>query len=194
MDFTRFPLSETQYLKINLGCVYDDECKYCSQIDIDYIDEEESINIRFGFANLQDFCFFIAESRRIQDILDGKLVLPLDILDPGFEFNECYEKEIRVNRAMDYHCWSNSHNHVRPFYNSWMHNDQDGNIVFQITPLYPWHRTTKKDFPNRISYNKFIKNYKPIIKVLIPKVNLLAWIDQAKVLENKYFKDTSKIL
>ena len=58
MIVSKFMISDTQYLKINPECIEDDECKSCADIDIDYVDEEKNICIRFGYENARSFCYF----------------------------------------------------------------------------------------------------------------------------------------
>ena len=59
-------------------------------------------------------------------------------------------------------------------------------VIFEITPFYPWHNVKKKDHKDFISYKKFIENYKPILKIVIPKYRLKQWISQAKKLKKKF--------
>ena len=47
-----------------------------------------------------------------------------------------------------------------------MYNDKDGNIIFEITPCYPWN-----------------KDYKPAVQIMIPKERLEKWLPQAKKLK-----------
>lgn len=185
MNNLKFIISDTQYLKVNPEPMEKDDCEVCAHCDIDYIDEEKNIFIKFGYDFTSSFCYFIAESGRMQKLIDGEMVLDDNISNnPGFEWNQYYEGLIKDTNVIEkYHFESNAHKKIRPFFDSWTYNDKDGNIVFEITPFYPWHNVTKKTHPEKISYKEWIKDYKPVIKTVIPKENLKQWIVQAKELK-----------
>jgi hypothetical protein len=60
---------------------------------------------------------------------------------------------------------------------SWLYNDQYGNIILEITP---WFNVRK--CKSKASYEKWIKNYKPILKRTIAQEVAQKWIQQMKVL------------
>ena len=80
----------------------------------------------------------------------------------------------------------NDHLQIRPYYNSWLYNDEQGNIIFEITPFYPWFYVTKKTNKEKVSYKEWIENYKPTIKTIIPHKNLKKWIIQAEHMKKEY--------
>ena len=183
MKTSKYMISDTQYLQINLECINDDECKICAQIDIDYIDEEKNICIKFGNEALSDFCYKILESGFIKKLINGEMTIDSSITDDlGFECNQYFNGIKKKSIVINYLFGSNDHKQIRPYFNSWMYNDKDGNVIFEITPFYPWHYETKKSCPEKISYKKWIKDYKPVIKTIVPKENLKKWIKQATML------------
>ncbi|MCX5922966.1 MAG: hypothetical protein NTU89_00185 [Candidatus Dependentiae bacterium] len=187
MDLAKFMISETEYIKIIPEHIGKDDCEVCAHCDIDYIDEEKNIIIRFGYEFTSTFCYKIAEYGNIQKLINGKMKIDTKVSnDLGFDWNQYFEGIIKDTDVETYHCWSNSHKQIRPYYSSWMYNDKNGNIVFEITPFYPWHGETKKSNPNFITYKKFMKDYKPRVKAIIQKENLIKWIDQAKELKRKF--------
>ena len=187
MDLAKFMISETEYIKIIPEHIGKDDCEVCAHCDIDYIDEEKNIIIRFGYNELSSFCYKVIEYGFFQKLIDGKMALDSSITqDLGFEWNRFFKDCKQRTKASDYHCWSNSHKQIRPYYSSWMYNNKNGNIVFEITPFYPWHGETKKSNTNFITYKKFMKYYKPTVKTIIPRENLIKWIDQAKELKRKF--------
>lgn len=190
-NLTKFVISDTQYLKINPECIHDDDCKFCAEIDIDYVDEENNLCIRFGYQHASSIYYKIAESAQFQHLIDGKKTLDLVVEnDPGFEWNQYYEGLIADTDVLEkYHCWSNSHKQIPPYFNSWMYNNQNGDVIFEITPFYPFHHETKKTHPGFVTYKKWIKDYKPTVITTIPKENLKQWIIQAKELEKIYFPE-----
>lgn len=193
MDLTKFKITDTQYLKINPENIDKDECKFCANVDIDYVDETNNICIRFGYEHFSSLCYFVAESGYIQELINEKKSLDESIMyDLGFEWNQFFQGVQKSNICFKYHCFSNDHKGIRPYYNSWMYNDENGNVVFEITPFYPWHGKTKKSNPDFITYKQFMKDYKPTLITTIPKENLKQWIDQAKKLKKKYYPELEK--
>ena len=152
------------------------------------MNEKNNINIRFGYEDASDFYSFLAESDFVQRLLKGEVILfENNINDPGFEWNQYYEGLMKSTDVIKkYHFAGNSSKQIRPYYNSWLYNDEKGNIIFEITPFYSWHNTTKKTNPEKISYKEWIKNYKPAVKTIIPKENLKQWIRQADEFGKKY--------
>ena len=190
INLTKFVISDTQYLKINPECIHDDECKFCANIDLDYIDEANKITIRFGYDHFPSFCSFISKFGRIQQLINNEAIFDDSSNDLGFEWNQFYQGLIKDTDVLEkYHFESNSHKQIRPYFNSWLYNDKDGNVIFEITPFYPWHGESKKSNPDFITYKQFMKNYKPILKTIIPKENLIQWIAQAKELGKIYFPE-----
>jgi len=183
-DLTRFMISDTEYIQVLPEPVDKDECEVCAHCDIDYVDEEKNIHIRFGYNFSSSFCYSVAEYGRVQKLIQGEMVLDGNAAkNLGFEWNQYFEGKIKKTIVGNYHCWSNDHKQIRPYFSSWMYNDTDGNIIFEITPNYPWSNEKKKDNPGWISYKKFMESYKPILKTMIPKERLQQWIPQAKKLK-----------
>ncbi len=92
---------------------------------------------------------------------------------------------------MQYFFFSNDHKQIRPYYNSWLFNDPEGNIVFEITPFYPYVYETKKSHPDFITYKQFMKDYKLAVKTFIPKENLKQWIEQAKEIKKVFIDEAA---
>lgn len=184
MSHLKLMISDKEYLLVNYEPFNEDNCMTCTHCDIDYINEDKDINIRFGYDLTSSFCYFISECDRPLKIIDGKMVKdPKE--DLGFQWNQYYQGKKGFKGDLTHLFQSNSHKGMRPFYNSWIYNDQDGTIIFEITPFYPWHNTTKKTHPERISYKEWIKDYKPTIKTVILRENLIQWIEQTKALKRE---------
>lgn len=76
---------------------------------------------------------------------------------------------------------------------TWIYNDEQGNIIFEITPLYPHTYTYKK---RRRSYNHFLKwmqTYKPIYKQIISKEIAQQWIEHATLIIAEIDKNTEEL-
>jgi len=59
---------------------------------------------------------------------------------------------------------------------TWIYNDVDGDIVFEVTPLYV---ACDPQEQNYVSYEEWIKNYKPFLIKKISKEVVQQWLDQA---------------
>ena len=188
MNITKYKISDTQYLKINPDeFIHENECQFCAEMDIDYIDEKNNMDIRFGYEFADEWYAFLVESKRIQKLLKGEMILDENIThDVGFEYNQIWQKGQKATNILKNHWISNSPKQIHPYYNSWLYNDKQGNIIFEITPFYPWFYKTKKTNPDKISYKQWIKDYKPVVKTIIPKENLKQWIKQADEFGKKY--------
>lgn len=55
------------------------------------------------------------------------------------------------------------------YVSTWLYNDQDGNIVFEVTELFKWSikKTYSEQDPEFLQYLEFLKGYQSIIKVII---------------------------
>ena|SRR3990167_6589069 len=95
INLTKFVISDTQYLKINPECIHDDECKFCANIDLDYIDEANKITIRFGYDHFPSFCSFISKFGRIQQLINNEAIFDDSSNDLGFEWNQFYQGLIK---------------------------------------------------------------------------------------------------
>lgn len=60
--------------------------------------------------------------------------------------------------------------------NSWLYNDNDGNIVFELTPIYPWFYSDPGPGETFIKYSDWMKQYQPLLKRIIPKEVAQEWL------------------
>lgn len=92
INLIRFKISDTQYLKINPESIGVDECKFCANIDIDYVDEEKNISIRFGYQHASSVYYRIAESGYIQKLINGESFFDSTVNDDlGYEWNQYFK-------------------------------------------------------------------------------------------------------
>lgn len=198
MDITKFIISDNQYLKFHfeqLEKLSPNVCIPCYKIEVDYVNDKQNIDISFGYTEVSHVCYFFTKSSLISQLLNNKMNLSNDKIDNlGLEINQYFEGVSESDVCFNYLFLSNSHKRVRPYYNSWLYNDEIGNIVFEITPFYPWHDPAEADNPNFLSYETWIKDYKPIVKTTIPFHSLKQWIYQikkwCKILENNDHKES----
>ncbi|MBP9764815.1 hypothetical protein KBD08_00580 [Candidatus Babeliales bacterium] len=182
IDVIKFNITEKQYIQVIPEPFQEGDCEVCAMCDVYYIDEDIKLNIRFGYTEIETFNGVVG-IKNFDDLLDNKLFFDVQQrIDPGFEYNQyCQELIARSDVMNKYFFESNSHKAILPYYMSWFYNDKDGNIVFEITPFYPWHYATKKKCSDKIPYKEWIKNYQVTIRKIIPKETLIAWDNQAKL-------------
>ncbi len=85
-------------------------------------------------------------------------------VDPENPFNENYAL------LKKYALWES---HIT----TWIYNDEQGNIILEITPYYPYA------FSDEYSYQDFLtwmQNYKPLLKTILPRHTAEQWLIQAQ--------------
>jgi hypothetical protein len=68
---------------------------------------------------------------------------------------------------------------------TWLYNNDQGDIIMQITPSYRWHFFDPKEDENYITYEEFMQNYQPILFRTIPKEVAQEWLIQVEQLAAK---------
>ncbi|MFA6066403.1 MAG: hypothetical protein WC707_04465 [Candidatus Babeliaceae bacterium] len=82
-----------------------------------------------------------------------------------------------------YNLWSTPGD-IRPKVTTWLYNDKNGDIIFEITPNYFWHFDEPTPDEDYITYEEFMKNYEPYVIRTIPHEVAQTWLEQAsKLLE-----------
>lgn len=76
---------------------------------------------------------------------------------------------------------------------SWIYNDERGNIIFEITPKYPWNYVEPKENEHYIPYEEWIKSYKPFLIRKIPIEVARQWLDQATSVLNKIEENMARL-
>lgn len=168
-------ISEYEYLEVIPDATQKDQC--CCFCDVYYINKKTDTSIRFGYDYLSSLIYFITQDGYINKLINNEMIIATNA-DLGFIWNEYYNGNINTKEALKYCFISNSHKQIRPYFNSWLYNDHDNNIIFEITPFYPWHNVTEEKYKDFITYEKWIKDYKPTIKTKISKKNIKQWSKQ----------------
>lgn len=196
MDITKFMISDKRYLKISndklpieklIEC---EDCLVCTHIAVTYVDEENNINIPFGFYATGSFVSKMATSDFLQERLEGKAMYDKSVSgDLGFLSNQYFEGLLASFPEFEHYFMSNTYKQTGMAFQSWLYNDKDGNIFFEITPFYPWNDPDLRKDPRRVTYKKFMKDYKPVLETIIPKESIQQWIDQGKQLRKLWGLD-----
>src|SRR3990167_1484516 len=196
MDITKFMISDKRYLKISndklpieklIEC---EDCLVCTHIDITYVDEENNINIPFGSEATGGFCSIMTTPDFLTKRLEGEAIYDKSVNgDLGFLYNQYCQELIGSFPGFDYSFMAKLDRKTGTVFESWLYNDKDGNIIFEITPFYPWNDPYLRKDPRRVTYKKFMKDYKPILQTIIPKESIRQWIKQGKELNKLWFNE-----
>jgi hypothetical protein len=82
--------------------------------------------------------------------------------------------------GLNYHLFS-SFGDAKPQVSTWLYNDDNGDIILEVTKDYPWHFVfDEKDYDDLeyITYDEFMKDYKPLIQRVIPREVAIMWVEQ----------------
>lgn len=126
------------------------------------------------------------EIRRFNKILNEALnnALYLDKLiieDIGYFYNQEEHQGINsvYNTLSPYWAWSTPSNT-----RTWIYNDQEENIILELTPAYPWFDFDPEEHPEKkkafIPYAEWIKTYKPYVVRTIPRDVAEQWLKQTQ--------------
>ncbi len=109
--------------------------------------------------------------------------------DIGYLYNEYYQNKHNfilhnfTSGGQDWigyqhHLWESSKNNVRLI--TWLYNNINGTIIFEITPCYPYLFCEPTEQPDYIPYKEWIKTYQPYLIQEIPKKTAQEWLTQAE--------------
>ncbi|MGZ6251412.1 MAG: hypothetical protein ACXWL2_05250 [Candidatus Chromulinivorax sp.] len=104
-------------------------------------------------------------------------------VDPDLFKNIGYYWNESINGADQEHPFNKNYSILKKYTpwgahtSTWIYNDEQGNIILEITPYYP------HTFSDKYSYQDFltwIQNYKPLFKTIISRHVAQQWIEQAQ--------------
>ncbi len=153
------------------------------EITIVFIEGEEEYLLCNDFIkeSLDRLKLFLKQALKNLKFLDSSLNQ-----DIGYMWNEVLQDKLpyKVNEelwvGLCFSLWEGGDD--KKHFATWLYNDPDGNIVMHITENYPWHFRKKGESENYISYNEFIRNYKPILIRIIPHQVARQWLAQCEYL------------
>ncbi|MBI2353314.1 hypothetical protein HYV11_03695 [Candidatus Dependentiae bacterium] len=76
---------------------------------------------------------------------------------------------------------------------TWIYNDKEGNIIFEITPSYTWSYNWIRDGEIFTKYSDWLKTYKPYMIKKISKETAQEWITQLDELIEKVTKNDERL-
>ena len=93
----------------------------------------------------------------------------------------------------DYRMWSGSTD-INNRVTTWLYNDRDGNIIFEVTKTYSWFYIQDGDIERSdfVYYEDFIKDYKSLMHYVIPRDVAILWLEQAKKWLQIFYENEKK--
>ena len=200
-----FILNDHEKFIINIDNAEDIiDCCYQSQVTLYINDKKRSI----GKSIITDFAQEL--KRKLTLTLSNEL-----ILHPSIEKNIGYYWNQKLNEdssnlfliqgkeesywvGSTYLLWTTDSRKKNQRYATWLYNDTQGNIIFEVTPTYPDTFIDPEDPADLKAYQEWMeKKYKPFFTRTIPRDVGIQWLDQAnlilqtisdnvKMLEEKY--------
>lgn len=77
-------------------------------------------------------------------------------------------------------------------YISWIYNDEQGNIIFEITPAYPLGCIDQENELEVKNYQNWMKSYEPLVITIISEETALQWLKQAEAILEEISKNMAK--
>jgi len=169
---------------------------------------EQPILLNEGFseivlANIPIYYAMQKFSASLQQALDIELVFHKSIIrDIGYLYNEySFNKsledksifvEIVANKktfwvGYKYYIWSSCLKNSS--FATWMYNNRDGFIIFEVTPLYVVY---DEEESNYIAYEDWIKNYKPYLIRTLSRETAQQWLEKANYIVEQIDKNIAR--
>lgn len=135
----------------------------------------------------------------LKKALLNKIQLHKSIPDIGYQYNEycdfLFNENSQVKRKFAYKKLENSNTWTGNSYElwaydviSWIYNNLNGQIIFEITPIYADDFSEPKE---KESLQEWLTHYKPVMTRIIPKHVAQQWLVQAQeIIERIYANNT----
>jgi len=132
----------------------------------------------------------------LKKVINNKAGLPSSIdQDLGYLWNQKMhaDSDNKEKYELPGPLWCST-GHEEGICESWLYNNDQGDIILEITPSYRWHFFDPEEGENYITYEEFMQNYKPILFRTIPKEVAQQWLMQAEQLYAKIQENEAKEL
>jgi len=95
----------------------------------------------------------------------------------------CNDREAKSWVGLIYLLWTTDSNIKYQQYATWIYNDVYGNIIFEVTPIYPEGYVDQEDPAEVQAYQEWMEtSYKPFFTRIIPMDVAIQWLDQANLI------------
>jgi hypothetical protein len=195
-----FKLSELECIKISTEHHVDfAEIDYCCGDAKMYFVNQQQLRICQETVGL----IFEAWISRLNKVINSKLFLHESLIQNlGLMWNQKFQKKSNnffmtstTDGKSSYWIGLNyevggTFNDANPYVTTWLYNDNAGDIILEVTPFYKWSMQEQEpEDPDFISYDEFVKNYKPLIHRVVPRDVAMVWLEQAMKVYRGFFKD-----
>ena len=206
-EIIAFSLNAKEKILIELEVLLRDiHC--CSKVNIFFISGQSKYLVSNDSLRESMYCLAIllekalANNLQLHDSIESSGLAQKDI---GYLYNEycqqlwneyiknrggfSYEKDEEGRKVWvgyQYRLWCYD-------FQSWIYNDSDGNIIFEMTPMYTTHYDDK-EFEYSVLYEQWIKDYKPFLKRKIPRNVAQEWLLQANKILQQLEENVQRML
>lgn len=179
-EFT-FHFSDHEYIQIKMHSIAE-SLHCCTQIPMIYSAKSQDILLSIGSVKTNMYIF----AKLLRKALSGTLQLDASIQkNIGYLYNQDLHEERGDLKYEDFGAlafWVGQSYQLWAYQSaSWLYNDKNGDIVFEITPLY----IPKKQNFDVQEYQDFLKNYAPILIKIISKATAQELLHKAELILHK---------
>ena len=180
-----FEISPTEKIIIQLDLSLDRlDCCYIVDILLSQFNQEYTLSNEPVRCAMEDLTKFLKQA------LNNELQLHESITQNiGYLCNEYWQEkegfvidhltnETSIWVGYRYRLWEGNNNNVST--NSWIYNDNNGAIILEITPSYPYTFCEPAEEPDYIPYDEWIKTYKPYLIKTLSIETAQKWLEQSK--------------
>src|SRR5579872_3409464 len=135
------------------------------------------------YYNIHQLMMFLKKSLNNELLIDKSITADIGYLLNEYHINEkgfvTYDFPSGVSSwiGYKYHVWEATSDKRLV---TWIYNDSDEFIIFEVTPFYPYMYCDPQEEPNYIPYEEWIKTYKPYFKTKISAIVAQQWLKQTE--------------
>lgn len=159
---------------------------WCDAEPVLFLQNTNIITLANGptYFNIRDMRNFLKKALNNELQLHKSITSDIGYLLNGYHKNENgfiierFESGLETWIGYKYHLWYAYENEMA--YVTWIYNDNDKNIIFEITPSYPYFSCDPKKEPHYIPFKKWMLSYKPYLIAKLSRETAQQWLDQAE--------------
>ncbi len=169
-----------------------DQVYLCFDLKLYWIDETQKILI--GMETPSGFAYKF--ERMLPLVIEQEMKLDTSIQkNLGYYLNEIMADRsmyvdlvCKMDKNDSYPSWigmkylmcETYHLAPKPHLVTWLYNDKQGNIILEVAPMFSWSHQEVPEQEELDRYFEFLKNYKPVLKQIIPRESAQLWIELMK--------------
>jgi hypothetical protein len=196
-----FKLSNVEYMSFVAENLPIDQIYTCLPLKVYWHNEDLDLLIGMKYAGCMES--FV---EKLSNAVAGNLYLHPSIKNNlGYLWNEEFQQKSGLFYiptedgtssywvGLNYFLWG-TQGDANPYASTWLYNDEHGNIVLEVTEMYRWSMKEydEKEGISFVSYEEFMKDYKPILTKIIPQKITQQWLKQAGELYQIFYDNEQK--